>query len=291
MYDRWGTKWRMPKAGGLYYDLVELPIKECTMAALDAYRWPEPDPPEYFATLGEEAKRLAETTDYLVVGGRLDGGSLFEQSWQTVGLESFMMAMALDRPFCERLLDGITEIYLEWIDRYLDAAGEYIDVFVFGDDVCGQDGWLFSPELFVSLFKPRLRRLFDAVRARTKAKIFFHSCGAVYELIPHLIDVGVDILNPVQVSARGMDSARLKAAYGRDITFWGGGVDTQQVLPFGTPQQVRDEVRRRIDDLAPGGGFVFNPVHNIQAFVPPENIVAAFDEAFEYGRYGTPAGA
>jgi uroporphyrinogen decarboxylase len=291
MYDRWGAKRRMPKAGGLYYDLAEFPIKECTLAELEAYHWPEPDPPEYFATLGEEAKRLYETTDYLVVGNGFDSGNLFGQPWEIVGLENFLMAMAVDRPFCERLMDGVLEIYLEWVDRYLDAVGEYIDVVAFGDDVSGQDGWLFSPELFVSLVKPRYRRLFDAVRSRTKAKIMFHSCGAVYDLIPHLIDLGVDILNPVQVSARGMDTRRLKAAYGRDITFWGGGVDTQHVLPFGAPQQVRDEVRRRIDDLAPGGGFVFSAVHNIQAFVPPENIVAAFDEAFEYGRYAPAAGA
>ncbi len=291
MYDRWGTKRRMPKAGGLYYDLVEVPIKECTMAGLDAYRWPDPEPPELFAELGEVAKRLHETTDRFIVGGRVGGSGLFEQCWQTAGFESFLVAMAVDRPFSERLMDGILERYLESVDRYLDAVGAYIDAFAFGDDVCGQDGWLFSPELFATLVKPRYRRLFDTIRAKTKAKIFFHSCGAVFDLIPHLIDVGVDILNPIQLSARGMGSRRLKAAYGRDITFWGGGVDTQQVLPFGTPEQVRDEVRRRIDELAPGGGFVFSAVHNIQAFVPPENIVAAFDEAFAYGRYGAPAGA
>jgi uroporphyrinogen decarboxylase len=200
-----------------------------------------------------------------------------------------MMAMVLDRPFAERLLDGILDLYLELVDRYLGAVGDHIDVFAFGDDICGQDGWLISPELYTTLVKPRQRRLFDAVRARTRAKVFYHGCGAVFDLIPHLIDIGVDVLNPVQVSARGMDTRRLKAAYGKDITFWGGGVDTQRVLPFGTPQQVRDEVRRRIDDLAPGGGFVFSAVHNIQALVPPENVVAAFDEAFEYGRYGAPA--
>ncbi len=291
MRDRWGIKWRMPKVGGLYYDLAKFPIEECTTAGLDAYHWPEPEPPELWARLGREAKRLSETTDSLVVGNGIGGGGIFEQACWTAGPESFLMAMALDRPFCERLLDGILERYLESVDRYLDAVGQYIDVFAFGDDVCGQDGWLFSPELYISLVKPRQRRFFDAIKARTRAKVLYHGCGAVFDLIPHLIDVGVDILNPVQLSARGMDSRRLKAAYGRDITFWGGGVDTQQVLPFGTPQQVRDEVRRRIDDLAPGGGFVFSAVHNIQAFVPPENIVAAFDEAFAHGRYGAPAGA
>jgi uroporphyrinogen decarboxylase len=276
----------MPKTGGLYYDWVEFPIKELSMAALDRYSWPEPDPPAVVATLRDQARLLHETTDFALVGSGVIGGGIFEQGCRTVGLEDFMMALVLDRPFAERLMDGITEIYLESIRRYLEAVGEYIDVFTFWDDVCGQNGWLISPDLYVGLIKPRQRRLFDAIRRGTDAKIFYHGCGAVFDLIPHLIEIGVDILNPVQVSARGMDSRRLKERYGKDVTFWGGGVDTQRVLPFGTPEQVREEVKRRIDDLAPGGGFVFNAVHNIQAFVPPANIVAAFETAFEHGRYG-----
>jgi len=287
MIDRWGSRMHMPKAGGLYYDWVEFPIKEPSMAALDRYSWPEPDPPAVVATLRDQARRLHETTDFALVGSGVIGGGIFEQGCRTVGLEDFMMALVLDRPFAERLMDGITEIYLESIRRYLEAVGEYIDVFTFWDDVCGQNGWLISPDLYVGLIKPRQRRLFDAIRRGTDAKIFYHGCGAVFDLIPHLIEIGVDILNPVQVSARGMDSRRLKERYGKDVTFWGGGVDTQRVLPFGTPEQVREEVKRRIDDLAPGGGFVFNAVHNIQAFVPPANIVAAFETAFEQGRYGT----
>jgi uroporphyrinogen decarboxylase len=286
MIDRWGSRMHMPKAGGLYYDWVEFPIKELSMAALDGYSWPEPDPPAVVATLRDQARRLHETTDFALVGSGVMGGGVFEQGCRTVGLEDFMMALVLDRPFAERLMDGITEIYLESIRRYLDAVGEYIDVFTFWDDVCGQNGWLISPDLYVGLIKPRQRRLFDAIRRGTDAKIFYHGCGAVFDLIPHLIEIGVDIVNPVQVSAHGMDSRRLKERYGNDVTFWGGGVDTQRVLPFGTPEQVREEVKRRIDDLAPGGGFVFNAVHNIQAFVPPANVVAAFDAAFEHGRYG-----
>lgn len=283
MIDRWGSRMHMPKEGGLYYDWVQFPITDLSMAGLDRYAWPRPDPPEVVATLRDHAKRLHETTDFALVGSGVIGGGIFEQPCRTVGLEDFMMALVLDRPFAERLIDGITEIYIESVRQYLAAVGEYIDVFTFWDDVCGQDGWLISPDLYASIIKPRQRRLFDAIRAGTDAKIFYHGCGAVFDLAPHLIDIGVDILNPVQVSARGMDTRRLKAEYGADITFWGGGVDTQRILPFGTPGEVRDEVRRRIDDLAPGGGFVFSTVHNIQAFVPPENIVAAFDTAYEYG--------
>ena len=136
------------------------------------------------------------------------------------------------------------------------------------------------------MIKPKQKRLIEAIKAKTDAKFFYHGCGAIAEQIPDLIDIGVDIVNPVQVSAAGMDSRHLKKTYGRDMVFWGGGVDTQHVLPFGTPDQVADEVKRRIDDLAPGGGFVFAAVHNIQAQVPPENIIAAFDTALEVGTYG-----
>ena len=194
-----------------------------------------------------------------------------------------MMAMLTAPEFSARLVDGITDIYIESIDRYLGQVGELIDVFTFWDDVATQQGWMISPQSYVEVIKPRQKRLFEAIKSRTKAKLFYHGCGAVFDLIPHLIEIGVDIINPVQVSAEGMDSKRLKAAYGKDVTFWGGGVDTQGVLPFGTPSEVRDEVKRRIDDFAPGGGFVFATVHNIQAFVPPENIEAAFDTALTYG--------
>ena len=138
--------------------------------------------------------------------------------------------------------------------------------------------------VYRKMIKPKQRRLVEAIKSKTDAKIYYHSCGAVFDLIPDLIELGFDILNPVQVSARGMDTRRLKEEYGTDITFW-GGIDTQHVMPFGKPEEVADEVKRRIDDLAPGGGFVFATVHNIQAFVPPENIVAAYETALEYGKY------
>jgi uroporphyrinogen decarboxylase len=284
-YDRWGAKLRMPKENGFYYDWVEFPIKEISLQALDAYRWPSPDPVEVVATLRDQARYLYENTDYALIGSGIIGGGVFEQPCRTVGLENFMMAMITDRPFAERLMDGITEIYIASVERYLDQVGEYIQVFTFWDDLSTQDGWMISPDLYASLIKPRQRRLFEAIKRRTRAKLFYHCCGAASELYPHLIEIGVDIVNPVQVSARGMDPRTLKERFGKDLVFWGGGVDTQRVLPFGSREQVRDEVKRRIDDFAPGGGFVFAAVHNVQALVPPENIVAIYDTALEHGAY------
>lgn len=283
--DRWGAKLHMPKQGGLYFDWVDFPLKEATMAALDNYQWPRPDPPEYIAQLRAQARYLYENTDYALVGSAVIGGGIFEQPARTMGLENFLMALIAEPKFANRLMEQITDIYIASCNNYLDQIGQYIQVFIYYDDVNTQTGWMIAPDLYRKMVKPKQRRLVEAIKKKTPAKLFFHGCGATYDLIPDLIDLGFDILNPVQVSARGMDTKKLKQEFGRDIVFWGGGVDTQRVLPFGTPQQVAEEVKQRLDDLAPGGGFVFAAVHNIQAFVPPQNIVTAFDTALQYGQY------
>jgi uroporphyrinogen decarboxylase len=283
--DRWGSKLHMPKERGLYFDWVEFPIKETSMTALDQYQWPQPDPPELIAQIRDQAKYLYENTDYALVGSAVIGGGLFEQPARTMGLENFLIALATDPKFTDRFMEQITDIYIESCTNYLDQVGKYLHVFTYWDDVNTQTGWMISPEIYRKMIKPKQRRLVEAIKKKTDAKVYYHGCGAAFELIPELIDIGFDIINPVQVSATGMDTQRLKKTYGNDIVFWGGGVDTQSVLPFGKPQEVADEVKRRIDDLAPAGGFVFAAVHNIQAGVPPENIVTAFETALEYGQY------
>jgi uroporphyrinogen decarboxylase len=283
--DHFGAKVHMPKDGGLYYDWVEFPIKRATMEELDAYTWPALDPPQVLARLREQARHLGENTNYALAGSAIMGGGIFEQPTTMMGFEAFLMALVKQPDFANRLMDQLTDLYIESCDNYLEQVGEYLDVFVYCDDICGQHGWLISPDLYRKSIKPKQKRLIEAIKSKTEAKVFYHGCGAILEQIPDLIEIGVDIVNPVQVSADGMDTRRLKEIYGRDIVFWGGGVDTQHVFPFGTPRQVADEVKRRIDDLAPGGGFVFAAVHNIQAGVPPENIVMAFDTAMEYGHY------
>jgi uroporphyrinogen decarboxylase len=282
--DRWGSKLHMPKNKGLYFDWVEFPIKDTTVTALDHYRWPEPDSVEVNQQLGMQAKKLYETTDYALVGSAVIGGGIFEQPARVMGLENFMMALVTEHTFADRLMGTITDIYIESCRRYLDQVGPYIQVFTFWDDLAGQNGWLINPVVYLNIIKPKQKRLVEEIKKKTDAKLFYHSCGATRGLIPDLIEIGFDILNPVQVSAKGMDTKELKRDFGKEIVFWGGGVDTQHVLPFGNLEQVSDEVKRRIDDLAPGGGFVFAAVHNIQAHVPPQNIVAAFDTALEYGR-------
>jgi len=283
--DRWGSKLHMPKDGGLYFDWVEFPIKETSMTALDRYQWPRPDPPGYIDQLQAQAKYLYENTDFALVGSGLLGGGIFEQPARTMGLENFLLSLVTDPKFADRFMERITEIYIESCNTYLDQIGKYLQVFTYWDDVNSQDGWLISPDIYRKMIKPKQRRLVEAIKKKTDAKLYYHGCGAAFDLIPDLIEIGFDIINPVQVSAAGMETQVLKKTYGEDIVFWGGGIDTQKVLPFGTPAEVAEEVKRRIDDLAPQGGFVFAAVHNIQADVPPENIVAAFETALEYGKY------
>jgi uroporphyrinogen decarboxylase len=179
----------------------------------------------------------------------------------------------------------MVELKMAYWENALVEGGDFVSAIVEADDMAGQNGMLISLQTYRNIVKPRHKKLFDFIKSRTRAKIFFHSCGAVRKVIPDLIDAGIDVLNPVQVSAAGMDSAELKREFGKYITFWGGAVDSQNVLETGSVQQVKDDVRRRIEDLAPGGGFVFAPVHNIQCTVPPENVAALWETLHEYGTY------
>ncbi len=197
------------------------------------------------------------------------------------------MDMIENPAFCAALLDRTLEFWLGYYDRFMAEVGDLIDVVMIGDDIGGQSGPLFSPAFYRSVVKPRQRRLVQHIKSLTPAKIWYHTCGSVRQLVPDLLDNGIDILNPVQISAADMDPKDLKRDFGDKLVFWGGGIDTQHVLAFATPQEVEQHVRRNVEALKPGGGYVFNSVHNIQAGVPPENIVALFDAAYKYGFYET----
>lgn len=183
------------------------------------------------------------------------------------------------------MLDRLVEWRGAFWQRALRELGDLVDIVSEGDDLGSQNSLLMSPRTYRKLIQPQHRRLFDLIKAQSPVKVFLHSCGAIRPLIPDLIDAGVDILNPVQFSAVWMDLASLKQEYGRDLVFWGGGVDTQAVLGKGTPKEVKAHVRRNIEILSPGGGFVFATVHNIQANHPPENVMAMWEAWQEYGGY------
>ena len=284
-HDEFGTGWMMPKVGGFYYDMYEFPLSGDGITAADvrSHAWPDPLDPRRFAGLRNAAQAVRDSGRAVVVGS-MSAGILEVFAW-TRGFLDYFADLASDQALAEAFLEKTLEIQMAYWGRMIEEIGDLIDVAATADDFSGQQGLLFSPDTYRRLVKPRHARLFDLIHTRSNAKVFFHSCGSVRTAIPDLIDAGVDILNPVQVSARGMDSAELKREYGRELVFWGGGVDTQHVLGGGTPQEVRDEVRRRVTDLMSDGGFVFNTVHNIQANVPPENIIAMWETLQEVGIY------
>jgi len=238
-----------------------------------------PFAPMDYDVLGRRAASLMRDSERFLI--LYIGGHIFAMAQWLCGFEKFMTDLLLDSELAQALLERITRVHVERFEHYAAAVGEHVHMIVIADDLGMQTGPQLSPKMYRELIKPHQAALCSAIKEKTNARLFLHTDGAVAPLIPDFIDMGIDVLNPVQVSAAGMDTAELKREFGRDICFWGGGCDTQSVLPFGTPQQVKDEVRRRIDDLAPGGGFVFSHIHNIQPETPPENVIAMYEAVRE----------
>jgi len=197
------------------------------------------------------------------------------------------MDMAMDQKMVHAIMNKILEIKMQYWGKALDTVGENVMVISCADDLGAQDSLLVSLDMYKEQIWPFHKRLFDFIKKRAQSKvfIFFHNDGAIMETIPLLIEAGVDILNPFQVNCKGMDTKKFKKLYGNELTIWGGSCDNQHTMPYGTPQEVGDETKRRIDDLAPGGGFIFAPIHVIQKGVPPENIMAWWETLHEYGKY------
>lgn len=229
--------------------------------------------------LRDGALKLRESTDRAVIG--LFGGNLLELGQFLYRNDNFYMLLAGEPKRAHEFLDRAVEMHLENLGNYLRAVGDCIDVILFGDDLGMQTGPQISPAMYAEFFKPRHAAMWRRVKELADVHVLLHCCGGVYELLDHLIDAGLDAINPVQVSCRGMDAATLKRDFGDRLTFWGGGCDTQSILPNATPEEVSEHVKRQIEILSPGGGFVFQQVHNILANVKPENIVAMFDAVAE----------
>jgi len=277
--DEFGVIWR--KAGDGHYAPTGNPLRDATLADLDAYPWPDPRNPGRTRGLREAARQLNEETDYAVVLSLPVGCVHLSQYLR--GYEQWLVDIVLSPKFLDTLMDRVLEWWLALTDAVLDEVGPYVDVVAIGDDVAFHDRPMVDLDRYRKLFKPRHRRMMDLVKAKSNAKVLYHCCGAVRTLVGEFIDIGVDALNPIQVSSAGMDdTAALKAEFGDRVCFW-GGIDTGRVLPMGSPEDVRAEVQRRSFDLAPGGGYVLASVHNIQEDVPPENILAMVDAALEFG--------
>ncbi len=281
--DEFGITWSMPEDYPFYFDISHSPLAGLSLEQIQQYPFPRGDDPSRFEGLRERALQIRRETPYPVVSGI--SGVVYEFCWYLRGLENLFADM-LDQPrVFEAIIDRTLQFWLDWFQLFLDEVGDVVDVVMIGDDLAGQQGPLFSPAIYRAIVKPRQKRLVQYIRSRTRAKVWYHSCGSIAGYIPDLLDNGIDVLNPVQISARNMDPATLKKEFGQRLAFWGGGVDSQHVLPRGTPGEVRENVRANLEAFKPGGGYVFNNVHNIQADVPPDNILAMYDAALEFGGY------
>jgi uroporphyrinogen decarboxylase len=277
--NEWGIVWAK-KDGVFYFEMVEHPLADINdVESLKKYPFPTDINRARMKGIKDTARAFRDSGFAVFTSI----SSINETAWYMRGLDNFLMDMVTNKKYFVMLYEKVLESMMEIYGAFLDEVGEYLDVIQIWGDMTGQNGPLYSPEFYREYMKPRDFEQIKFLKSKTDARIAWHCCGAAVHFIPDLIDLGVEILNPIQVSARGMDTKRLKTEYGKDLCFW-GGIDTQHVLPYGSTQEVEQEVKRRIDDLAPGGGYILSSVHNIQPDVPPENIVTMYETAFDYGR-------
>ena len=281
--DEWGVVRNKP-AGSYWYDLVgSVMAGEITVQDILKHAWPDPEDPGRIRGVRERALKIKEEGEYALVLSLSLGTVHISQYLR--GFTDWFMDMAADQKLIGSLMDAITDVTMTMSKRMMAEVGDLADIVMTGDDLGTQGGPQVHPETYRKVIKPRHARFFRQVKEMCpQAKIFLHTCGSVYPLLPDLIDIGVDILNPVQVAARDMDPVRLKAEFGDKLTFW-GAIDTQHVLPKGSPEDVKAEVATRIAQLGQGGGYVLCGVHNLQPDVPTENILTMYRHAREVGVY------
>lgn len=288
--DDWGILYKLVNqpGGGRYYEVVHSPLKDATLDDLEKYPWPIADLPGRGEGAEASAKRLYEDTD-LAIMGRF-GGAITEIALYMLGMENWMTRLATDPEFIQALLTRIADIQIA-LDRIgLEATAKYLTIYkASGEDLGMQMGPMYSPKMFREMFLPHFKRRFRSAReyldeVNPGVKIMLHSCGSIRRFLPDLIEAGMDIIDPVQPHAAEMDTAELKRDFGGQLTFH-GAVDIQQVLPFGTAEEIDNEVMERINTLGKGGGYILAPAHNVQADIPPANIVRMCKAAGKFGVY------
>lgn len=293
-HDEWGFTQKLNK-DGFWWSQIGFPLDGMItdQDALAAYCWPTPDDPARVAGLRALAQSYRDQEKVVLCKSLCAG--LFEMGQRIRGMTNFLCDLLADPRSAETILDRLLDLKKRYWTLVLDELGDLIDIVVENDDYGTQASQLISPDIYHRLFEPRLRELVGFVKQKHAERradtgepgyFFFHSCGNVRPYLPSFIEMGIDILNPVHLNCQGMDAVSLKRDFGRDITLWGGGVETQHTLPHDTPEEVHCDVLKNIEQLMPGGGFVFTPVHNIQAEVPPENILAMWEALREGGNYG-----
>jgi len=281
--DEFGVVWSMPDDQKLFMDISFHPLANASIEDVADYPWPRGNDTTRFSGVRDQALKLRQETPYAISTGI--SGVVYEICWYMRGLEQWFADMIENPAFCEVMLDQTLKFWMDYFNGFMAEVGDIINVVMIGDDLGGQSGPLFSPKFYREIVKPRQKKLIQHIKSLTPAKIWYHTCGSVKKLIPDLIDNGIDILNPVQTSADNMDARELKKKFGEKLSFWGGGIDAQHILPFAKPEEIKEHVRKNLEIFKPGGGYVFNNVHNIQYGIPAENITALFDAAYEFGFY------
>ncbi len=281
-FDEWGIGY---KSAGLYYEPRINPLKDAKIIEdIERYSWPNPHDSSYTKDKAKEAKNLYNNTDYSIIGIGGYAGYIFGLYTMLTGYTKWLLDMKLNVDFYKTLSNRIFELEVAILDDFLNEAGDYLDIIALADDFGTQKGPAMSIEDFRKFCKPYLANFIKEIKKRTKAKIFLHSCGSVFQFINDFIDIGVDILNPIQPQAYQMDPKLLKEQFNKRICFH-GGIDAQRILPFENTNKVKEAVKSTISILAKGGGYIIGTSHVIGPEVPPENIVAMFETANKYGQY------
>jgi uroporphyrinogen decarboxylase len=287
--DEWGVTYRkVHNPSGFYYEFSDHPLANATIRDLEDYPWPDPYEPSRIEGLEERCRDLYENTDFTLVGKF--STPIFEQAFYLRGYEQWLIDLATNPDFACALMDKLTDISIALAQSGLKVCGKYIQIYrVAGDDQGHQHGTILSPKMFRELVKPRFKRLYQSIKSTLQecnlpCKLKAHTDGDVYPIISDYIDMGLDVLNPVQPYVAEMDHARLKKEFGSLLSFH-GGIDIQRVLPFGTSDEVKMEAKKTMEILGRGGGYILAPTHYVQADVPPENIIALRDAVLEHGRY------
>jgi uroporphyrinogen decarboxylase len=280
--DEWGVI-RYRPVSSHYYDVIASPFQDDRACrSLDTFKWPDPLDPGRTRGLQDRVRACRKGTDYAVVV-HISGGFI-TQSQYLRGFTGWFEDILLNPDFFCALLDKTLDFAMGLTRSMLERVGDDVDVVHFGDDLGTQNGLMVSPDCYRKYIKPRQAKLFELAKSLSGAKILYHTCGSVIDIVDDLVEIGIDALNPIQHNARGMDCGMLKARYGQKLAFW-GAIDTHYALPRGTLADVRNEVKTRIQLLAPGGGYVLNPIHNVQPDVSPENLMAMIDACLAYGQY------
>ena len=280
--DEWGIQVSKPDSS-IYYRFEKHPLENSeTVSDVLKYNMPDPLDDGRFDGLKEKVEYLYNNTEFGLVGET--GDSIFERACYLRGMENIFNDFFFNKKVLEEILDRVTDYFIAKADKFLSILSKYINVFFTGDDMGTQNGPMFSPDMYRKIVKPFHKKVYGHIKTKTNAKLILHSCGSIFDFIPDLIDVGVDGINPVQTTAYKMNAKSLKKEFGKDLSFW-GAIDTQRILPFGTEEELKDEIKNKINDLGANGGYILSSVHAIQPDVSPEKIVSMIKYGKEFGKY------